>query len=392
MENIPDDVYLYIIIRLPAKLIARMRCVSKPWNDLLSQPCFIKSHLHHSVHNNKEILLEFDDGFYISNGRPCKARYSRPPNRQLSYFIKFPVDRTPFGKCFVIGSVNGLICFTNGESLCGSTPGVNICNPSLSALLHLPPCSIPSLCDDIYFRFGFIPKTDDYKVVKVVKFVELENTDGLQVEVYSLRIGSWKLITERFPSHMRIHYRDTMCRDGQDGHVHWFCFNDMTKQFTIVALDLHEETFCQIPLPDRIQENTRDIYRHTLGMWNDKLCVMSHLKNRKVEVWLMNEYKVAESWVNPYIFNEFIMCKTKYPFRLKVNNGSLFEAYRNSLAMYDPVAKSFKYMTRLTPPFTSRVVRYVDSLVWVAPSKSGSTLTTSANSKLKRKIDVISGE
>ncbi|GKC34080.1 putative F-box domain-containing protein [Tanacetum coccineum] len=293
------------------------------------------------------------------------SKDSRPLNRELPNFIEFPVDRPPLGKCFVIGSVNGLICFINRDYFPCPTPGANIWNPSLSALLHLPPYSVGSLCDGIYFRFGFIPKTDDYKVVEIEKLGESGSKDGLQVEVYSMKIGSWKLIKERFLSHVRNCSGDVLCQDGQDGHVHWLGVNSMTKQLLIVAFDLHEETFCVIPLPDHILNNKRDTYQ-TLGMWNGKLCVMSQNINGKAEVWLMNEYKVAQSLVNPYIFKEFIS-DTKFAFRFKVNDVSLFEAYCNRLAMYDPVAKSFKYMTRVTRRFTSIIVRYVDSLVWVAP-------------------------
>ncbi|GJW73262.1 putative reverse transcriptase domain-containing protein [Tanacetum coccineum] len=210
------------------------------------------------------------------------SKDSRPLNRELPNFIEFPVDRPPLGKCFVIGSVNGLICFINRDYFRCPTPGVNIWNPSLSALLHLPPYSVGSLCDGIYFRFGFIPKTDDYKVVKIEKLGESGSKDGLQVEVYSMKIGSWKLIRERFLSHVRICSGDVLCQDGQDGHVHWLGVNSMTKQLLIVAFDLHEETFCVIPLPDHIINNKRDTYQ-TLGMWNGKLCVMSQNINGKAE-------------------------------------------------------------------------------------------------------------
>ena len=72
----------------------------------------------------------------------------------------------------------------------------------------------------------------------------------------------------------------------------------------------------------------------------------------------MNEYKVAESWVKCYIFNKFLS-RTKSPFRFTVNKEYLLEAYRNRLSLYDPVAKSFKYMLRLTRT-DSRIVPYAE--------------------------------
>ena len=100
-----------------------------------------------------------------------------------------------------------------------------------------------------------------------------------------------------------------------------------------------------------------------------------------------------------------------------INCETFFEACCNRLALYDPISLSSKYRTRLTPPFQTRTDRYVDSLVLVAPSESGSggqllqhllipilkerfiwstvngkKFATTADSKLKRKINVIDGE
>ncbi|GKA30539.1 F-box domain containing protein [Tanacetum coccineum] len=130
IRHIPEDVIWNILICLPAKQVAQMRCVSKAWNALLSQPSFIKSHLDHNLAHDDEILLVF-----ISDK---------------------PSD--------LIGSDNGLICFSSFESV------VHIWNPSLSALAALP--DIVSTLDDdndhMQFRFGYDPINDDYKVVKVM--------------------------------------------------------------------------------------------------------------------------------------------------------------------------------------------------------------------------------
>ncbi|GJY63798.1 F-box/kelch-repeat protein-like protein, partial [Tanacetum coccineum] len=226
---------------LPAKLLTRMRCVCKPWNEFLTMPSFIKSHLDHSKNTNKEILLEFYDGFSFDDDDPCTAHYSRPPNRKLRNFLEFPVNRPPLGFCSLIGSVNGLICFISEGSTRCPTRGVHIWNPSLSAFLSLASYSIRSLCKDEYIRFGFDPKADDYKVVKVIRF---KGSNVRKVEVYSMRKGSWEVITERFPSHVTKLCGDEFSVGWYDGRVHWLGQNDMTKQLTIVAFDLHEKTFC----------------------------------------------------------------------------------------------------------------------------------------------------
>ena len=148
------------------------------------------------------------------------------------------------GNCILIGSVNGLICFISRGSIRCPNPSVHIWNPSLSALLSLPPYTIDSLCDGAYLRFGFDPKADDYKVVKVIRFKGSNIRNGWPVEVYSMRKGSWEVITERFPSQVIDFCRDELCVGWHDGRVYWLDYNYMTKQLTIVAFDLHEKTLC----------------------------------------------------------------------------------------------------------------------------------------------------
>ncbi|GJX20471.1 F-box/kelch-repeat protein-like protein [Tanacetum coccineum] len=217
-----DDVLTNILVWLPAKQLARLRCVSKHFNDLLSQPYFISSHLQHhrlNQNTNDEILLVFfEDRFTVHP--------SSFPNIQLPNFVKLPTNFP--SKYSLIGSVNGLICFSSGSSY----TVIYIWNPSLSALMTLPP--YPTKISRVNFRFGFDPKTNDYKVVLYTLEFRLPNIiepsifpNCLQVEVYSLRKGSWVLVTQRFPLHVTLNYaEDQDCNDGENGHIHWLCYYD----------------------------------------------------------------------------------------------------------------------------------------------------------------------
>ncbi|KAL7586182.1 hypothetical protein Lser_V15G41225 [Lactuca serriola] len=163
MENLRGEILSDIFIRLLAQQLAQMRCVYKSWNALLSESSFIKSHPRRSTHNNNDILLffhcSFVDDLFI-------RRHSCSPDIKLTRFYKLPVNTQFESSSYtVIGSVNGLICFYyksyNDDYL------IHIWNPSLSAVLALPPSSLSTpMSKKIYLRFGFDPKTDDYKVVK----------------------------------------------------------------------------------------------------------------------------------------------------------------------------------------------------------------------------------
>ncbi|KAL4560996.1 hypothetical protein LXL04_033155 [Taraxacum kok-saghyz] len=367
MDKLPCDVLSNIFFRLLAKQLAQMRCVSKSCNYLLSRSSFIQSHLHRSIHNNDKILLVFYE-FYNSycNPKPFKvtAHRTQSPNLELTNFIKLPVNlQSELTDVRIIGSVNGLICYFYNDSV------VCIWNASLSAMLTLPPCSIRFFGYPIgtFLRFGFDPKTKDYKVVKLIRPNRVE---WMEVEVYSMRKGTWKLIAKSIPSLVNISIHNTeVCVDGRDGHVHWICYLDDYNSAhkglqLIVAFDLNLETF-----------------RFLSG----KLCVISRGhgprgEDYEYEVWVMEEYGVVESWVKHHVFSHFTGSIDPYGF---TSNGEfLFEANEITedydgdidvdayLALCNPIDAELKTFGHLDyyPCNRPKVVEYVDSLVWVTPS------------------------
>ncbi|KAL7588332.1 hypothetical protein Lser_V15G36585 [Lactuca serriola] len=390
MEKLSGDVLSNIFIRLFAKQLAQMRCVSKSWNALLSRSSFINSHLHRSTHNNNDKILMLFRKACDFGSEPITTHPSPSPHVELTNFIKLPVNLN-FEGASVIGSVNGLLCL-NCRSYSGS--GLHIWNPSLSAVLAIPPYSMSSHGYDqkeTLFRFGFDPKTDDYKIVKLEALLETERIDlilvaflgislisvkeWLQVEVYSMRKGSWKVTTQRFPSQITgISITDDVCVDGHDGHLHWLCcIDEIGKQQIIVAFNLDDESFSEISLPDFTLDSSSTLsYRHNvLGVLGGKLCVMSRGGGvLECEVWEMDEYGngMAESWVKHHAFSQF--SSDIFPYGFTLHNEFLFVAYNGRLALYDPIeamVKIFKTIDRAC--CVVKVVNYVDSLVWVAPSE-----------------------
>nr|XP_043625927.1 F-box/kelch-repeat protein At3g06240-like [Erigeron canadensis] len=245
-----------------------------------------------------------NDGFSVNP--------SRSPGIDLTTsFIKLPYPDFP-SKCTVIGSVNGLICFSRRFSSWQNDYVIHIWNPSLSALMTLPPYTSrtpPPHFEtwsqvDIFFRFGFDPKSDDHKLVLFTTCFNLHINrpyfpDYLQVEVYSTKKGSWNLITQKFSLDVEVlDHKDADCMDGYAGYLHWLC--DVTPPIgvslpwglryeTIVAFDLSLETFSEIPLPDAMIDcyESKNI---TLGVLAGKLCVMAlSLVNEALEVWVMDE-------------------------------------------------------------------------------------------------------
>ncbi|PWA46849.1 F-box domain-containing protein [Artemisia annua] len=235
---------------------------------------------------------------------------------------------------------------------------------------------------DILYRFGFDPQTDDYKVVKLIcrlkqppyihpdlAFVTILYVvkDWLPVEVYSMRKGSWEQVTQKVPSHVgRIYDDEEVCGDGHDGHVHWVCeLAEMGDQHTILAFDLGLQTFSEISIP--ADQNDIVFRSFVLGVLGGKLCVMFKVANGDCEVWVLDEYGVAESWVKHHQFSQF---RDIDQFGFTLHNEFICAAY-NRLAFYDPIAekvKSSNIRARLLGK--GKIVQYMDSLVWIVPPRS----------------------
>ncbi|GKD95007.1 F-box/kelch-repeat protein-like protein [Tanacetum coccineum] len=329
------------------------------------------SHLRRSINNNDkdEILLVFIRGI------PFKADSSASPDIELVNFIKFPVNfpsvEAQLGKINVIGAANGLICFSAGYKYVDDCV-IHVWNPSLSALFTVPPYAIPvpsghRIVEYRYnFRFGFDPKNDDYKIVKLVR--PKQSKEWLQVEVYSMKSGCWKLITQSPPCRVSKFYNHGdifVCADGHDGYIHWLGYYDDLKVKTIVAFDLAAESFSEISLPDPINFD----YRHRLGVFGGKLCVIIRsVDNCHCEVlWVMDQYG---SWVKNG-FSHFHKYGISLYSGITLKNNFIYEDYNLVLHLYDPAAPFNKVKTFLKDKSKQLgfdiIIPYVESVVWVTP-------------------------
>ncbi|XP_071699459.1 F-box/kelch-repeat protein At3g23880-like [Rutidosis leptorrhynchoides] len=377
MNYPPDDVLCNnIFIRLPAKQLALLRSLSKTWNLVLSDSSFVESHLHHSMHNNK---YKYDGNqtdiiaFYFAFRDNSISTYftlsaSRSSYQEHCNHIKLPSS----GLNYAIGSVNGLICFYNHRY-------VHLWNPSLSTAL-IPICDSISeshlVCPD--FRIGYDPKTDDYKVVILRYYYKRKPQqmieEWLPVKVYSVRKGCWESVNGKFPSHIIKPNGKKVLRDGYDGRVHWLCDvddpNDKNIKETIVAFDLSLETFSEISLPPDFVKCTCK-RTNVLGVLFEKLCVMSCIDGGDCEVWVMEEYGVATSWVKRVLSSLSNRDPDLVGFSLR--GDLLIRSYRHGLALYDPNADQIKLLnTRRVHERIgySAFFDYVDSLVWLSVSAS----------------------
>ncbi|KAM7467002.1 hypothetical protein LguiB_014564 [Lonicera macranthoides] len=165
--KLSDDILSIIFLKLPIKSLLRCRSVCKSWRQLLCEPHFVKMHLNHISQHHHKLLLRNSDCFY-SLDYETSHRNAVPRD--------FPLEITPLK--------------------------VALWNPSTGDYKILPSAD-PSVNDNQIVGFGYDSSIDDYKIVRIIPyyFVKAENEPGkaycgLQVDMYSLKTNSWKIIRD----------------------------------------------------------------------------------------------------------------------------------------------------------------------------------------------------
>lgn len=296
--DLVNDVFFH----LPVKSLVRFKCLSKPCCSLIEGEDFVKSHLDLSVKSGagRSVLLRGHLHLYSVDLRSLDTA------KEIEHPLK------PRGPAEVFGSCNGLIALSNSMS------ELALYNPSTRKLHRLPvsPVEHPAgggIRGYIFYGFGYDSVNDDYKVVRMVQFRRDEDDDigcffPYEVKVYSLRTDSWKRV-ETSPFQLQFlfnFYYHLMFRRGYGvlacNNLHWVMprSHELGNRNVIFGFDLAAELFHIVPVPDYDADHSPE-FQMDLGTLNDCLCVICNYGQAYVDVWVMKEYGVKESWVKLFI-------------------------------------------------------------------------------------------
>jgi F-box interacting protein len=344
-DYLPNEVIIEILSRLPVKSLIRFRCVSKTWCSLISSPHFIATHLNRALSNphppylllhhvNENIAKErftlhsFDDPF-PRNHFTKHLDYTSPAIHTLLLsldqeieekggFFAYPSDfidlhclQFPDNGFYVAGSSNGLVCLVDDiyDVYCHNFGLFVVWNPSIQKAISLPEpniISLPKIGFDEYDRnsiqclgFGYDPKTDDYKLVRLV--YRFDYIVPPLVEIYTLRTGAWRSLKAPGPPYTIITWSLSVFLNGA---VHWPAYTPADQgafRNLIVSFDMEDETFREVAMPKSLQ-GVEDL-SVTVAVLDGLLALVPCNRYGSVEfhsVWVMKEYGVAESWTKLY--------------------------------------------------------------------------------------------
>ncbi|KAK9285587.1 hypothetical protein L1049_024782 [Liquidambar formosana] len=213
------------------------------------------------------------------------------------------------------------------------------------------------------YGFGFHPGSDEYKVVRIVEYESVVynyNLDKFEpsldqsVEVFTLGGDDWKP-KRKNPFWLRMQ----PCEASVNGALHWFAQAKLFYAQIIVGFDLLDEVFRQIPIPHWSLNESNSI----LMVLGGCLSVVVYSGNY-LDIWLMKEYGVKESWTKEITIRPDILMDGNYRPLCILKNGKILLEYANrQLLSYDPETKNYKKIKIDKLPGEFQEISHIESII-----------------------------
>ncbi|XP_041004494.1 F-box/kelch-repeat protein At3g06240-like [Juglans microcarpa x Juglans regia] len=371
IRNLPEDVVMEILSRLPVESLMRFKCVNKAWYFLIRNPDFIAKHLFRATSDKRHrgFLLNREHEITRTPWVSLHSYETLAVSRYVDLLQFFPRD---VGELVVFGPCNGILCLfgvpaerNDGDDDRGPRDGLVLWNPATRESKALPiiqrPAEMPttfSFC----FGFGLDPNTGDLKVIRILNF----NFLRCQVEVYNLSTDSWRVIntsvnpnyrinSPRFPSYLNgVHYW-WACERGGSGHR------------LMLSFDMSNEVFQEIALPPLTKRPSFE----AIAVINDSVAlilVYNDLARRFYDICVMNESGGEKTWTLMFTIGPRPHFSSLIELR---DDGFVLVRNKNGwLVLYDPRTQEQRELPIYGDSF--QVVSYTETLVML--NGSGSVL------------------
>ncbi|XP_058761272.1 F-box/kelch-repeat protein At3g23880-like [Vicia villosa] len=339
---LPDELISKILLLLSLKTIVQLKCVSKSWNTLISDPIFIQMHLKISSQNPHLILtpiLKYPAKYPLSGVK------SFPVSRLLenpSINVSGDNFHSSIHSCQIIGSCHGLLCLlfhSRYRTLNDEYRKYWFClwNPATREISKKSGTFEDSNTQPNIYKFtlGCDISTGTYKVVTLRKVLEQRGDENKvdwkgQVRVFTFGDNCWRKVQScpMIPVIlMNIHINRINNGVHSSGTVNWLALPNYiqpayeygwksianAQQFVIVSLDLSTETYTQILLPRCFDEVP--CFQPTLHVLMNCLCFSHDFKRTEFVIWKMKDFGIQESWTQLFrieylkIYHDFNLYK-----------------------------------------------------------------------------------
>ncbi|KAF5187724.1 F-box family protein [Thalictrum thalictroides] len=225
-----DDILFEILSRLSAKSLVRFQCVSKRWQNIISDPVFQRLQCHRSKSS-------FSWFFFLRGCHEfCLSNYAPFINDQV--IAKYRImDFLPENFC-PIASSNGLLCCRKFGIVDNA---IYVCNLAIKKYVKIEvPRDVNGQAVGLFFD-PFRSNMDDWSNFKLVSISE-KNDLGFYFQIYSSEIREWRKLAGVCPC-------NHVLQRGARAFLASGVFYWMTLGNVIIASDVEKETSYCITLP-----------------------------------------------------------------------------------------------------------------------------------------------
>ncbi|XP_071702775.1 F-box protein At3g07870-like [Rutidosis leptorrhynchoides] len=386
-KELPEDVIIDIMSRVPTRYILRFKCVCKSWYALFQNPNFISKHFkNQSAISDPSFLLVTPN---ISATSTSSVRTVSLMLSDSSYkSIKIPIEIDVSKQLDVCGSCNGLICLRILPL--GSV--ILLWNPATRVFKDLPISPLGRFKIDpssVLLGFGFDDVVKDYKVLRIVDLDVMQK----RVEMYSLSTNSWREVETSVP--FIISNEESQCSVFLNGKFHWTAIgfldvhDRLDEKRMIVCFDICDEVLSYLNPPEFDEFIGEDLevawkvvaIKESLAVisWSGKGSAMMF------EVWVMKEYGV---WTK-YTSFELQETSVARPLGCGLKGEFLLVKDNKQLVMYDLDSQRVHNLGNHEVANSSKVFNHVGSLISINGGKvaTRTNLSSVVNNLDNRLVD-----
>ncbi|XP_028116123.1 F-box protein At3g07870-like [Camellia sinensis] len=239
-EQVPIQIILEILSRLPIKSLFCCQLVCKEWFSLISDPHFAKLHLSRSPISLliKPIFRDHRESRKLHLFDLQIPHKTRPHESHLKLTTEINI---PYAGQEIVNSCNRLLCLCYKSVIC-------VCNPILGEYITLPYATYDGhYCVPTVTAFGFILRTNQYKVIRffIERVVESINPitdlktyrDDPKAMIYTIGDGLWRNLGS-VPYYLTNHSFNSFVNEA----LHWLNFTRDSPDF-IRCFDFDSDEF-----------------------------------------------------------------------------------------------------------------------------------------------------
>ncbi|KAH6818046.1 hypothetical protein C2S51_001649 [Perilla frutescens var. frutescens] len=293
--NLPSEIIIDILSRLPVRAIISCKFVCKPWLNLLKTDEFAKSHLSKSVpglvvNGDKCKIFDFDD---VLNLEHHEHHYS-------------PVTGFDCSECGTIaGSANGLIFLSNTDMEDLWSEYLMVINPITREYIQIPdPQKLAcGYHQEFTYGFGASKRTGQHKLVRIFHNYKSDEEindfsfPGSEAQVYTLGTRLWRSI---IPGPL-LEYNCCCFGAFLNGNIYWLVF-DSNGCSWISCCELDDEVFSIFPSPPALPAHSKHLLRFIA--LEDCLCISDNVSDDEFIIWMLKDSGVEKSWTKDFIISK----------------------------------------------------------------------------------------